>query len=264
MLIRAQPLDTKTCEKYKSQSKESETMTEQNIKSQRIGKWFDDWLNDDEKYKIHLKTRIDWIWRDIKGKYQDLKYVFRNHFKWRKTINNLRPWEGFSGLIQVMQTHLRDYIETEIRHGHAQEEYKNQKINTAKEMVELLERMEEPNDYYDRHREAVNAKYPEYKSLITEYQNGGISFNGCFIAQGNGWTGTESGKDPRTGYFEFVNGSFELASSPDPNETSRLLNELARYNGEVESAYEFAEYESDKDFERLSILLKENLYSWWD
>ena len=57
---------------------------------------------------------------------------------------------------------------------------------------------------------------------------------------------------------------FELADSPDKIETDRLLSELSRYHEEIEAAYRQAEVDSDNDFERLGLLLKENLYSWWD
>ena len=90
------------------------------------------------------------------------------------------------------------------------------------------------------------------------------SYSGDFIAQGNGWAGKESGENPRSGYFEFVNGKFQLAESTDKNETDRLLAELEKYHEELTNAYKQANVDSDEDFERLGQLLKENLYSWWD
>jgi hypothetical protein len=157
-----------------------------------------------------------------------------------------------------------DYIEVEEKFGHSAKEYRNQKIASAKETLKLLERMKEPLEYSSIRREEVDAKYPKYLSLVTEYKKGGTCFSGRFIAQGDGWTGMESGKEPRVGYFEFVNGRFELANSPDQSETDRLIDEINRYNEEVSGAYEQAEADSDKDFECLGKLLKENLYSWWD
>jgi len=103
-----------------------------------------------------------------------------------------------------------------------------------------------------------------YKSLITRYKNGGASTSGRFIPQDNGWVGIESGKDPREGYFEFTNNRFSPATSPDIVETCKLINELKRYNEEIQEAYIKAESDSDNDFSCLGQLLKENLYSWWD
>ena len=256
MPLRSQPLDPKFSEKFKSDDCDK---AKRKIKSQRIGKMFDE----NEKNKISLSTRINWFWRDIKGVFYDIKYVIRNHFKWRKTINSLRPWEGFDGIINLMQTHLRDYIETEEKYGHSEEEYKKNKIATAKETVEILERMKDPMEYSTKRRDAVEARYPEYQYLITKYEHS-TSYSGDFVAQGNGWTGKEAGKDPREGYFEFIDGIFELTDSPDQNETDRLLAELMKYHEEVTNAYEQAEADSDKDFDRLAELLKENLYTWWD
>ena len=124
--------------------------------------------------------------------------------------------------------------------------------------------MNEPDVYYDKRRQEVESRYPEYKGLLTEYKNGGSSYCGDFIAQGNGWAGKESGENPQAGYFEFVNGRFQLAESPDKNETDRLLTELENYHVELANAYKQAEIDSEKDFEHLGQLLKENLYSWWD
>ncbi|MCL2813577.1 MAG: hypothetical protein FWD23_03155 [Oscillospiraceae bacterium] len=258
MLLKSQPLDPKFCEKFKLGDDESE----RKIKSQHIGKMFDDIL--DGKRKIGLKTRIGWIWRDIKGVFYDMKYAVRNRLKWRKSISGLRPWEGFDGLITVMQAHLRDYITTEEKYGHSLEEYKNKKIATAKETVEILERMREPIDYSIKRRDEVESRYPKYQSLITKYESGSTLCSGDFVVQDNGWVGMESGKDPRRGYFEFVNGCFELAESPDQTETDRLLAELMQYHEEIDNAYGQADIDSDNDFERLGELLKENFYTWWD
>ena len=105
---------------------------------------------------------------------------------------------------------------------------------------------------------------PKYKSLITKYEDGSTSTSGYFIAQGSGWTGIESGADPREGYFNFVDGLFELITGPNNDKTEKLLNEIRRYNDDVAAAYLQAESDSDNDFERLGKLLKDNLYSWWD
>jgi len=37
-----------------------------------------------------------------------------------------------------------------------------------------------------------------------------------------------------------------------------------KYREEITAAYSQAEADSDKDFERLGVLLKDNLYQWWD
>ena len=124
--------------------------------------------------------------------------------------------------------------------------------------------MKSPDEYYFRLKEAIDERYPDYKSLITHYNKGGTGSSGDFTAQGDGWVGTEAGKDPRVGYFELINGRFELAESPDQTETDRLLAELRQYHEDTQNAYHQAQAESDADFARLSELLRENMYSWWD
>jgi len=267
MLKGSQPLDPNVCKKLglkENNGCEDDIYSDRNIKSQHIGEMFDDLFSFGRKHGVSLKTRFAWKRRDIAGRFHDIKYAVRNRIKWRKTLNILRPWEGFDGLFLVMQTHLADYISTEEECGHSHREYKNRKIATAKETVELLSRMREPDEYLHRRREEVEAKYPRYKSLITEYHSGALSSCGDFVAQGKGFSGKESGRNPREGYFEFVDGVFELTDSPDQGETDRLLAELSKYHEDLGDAYRQAEADSDRDFERLGHLLKDNLYSWWD
>jgi len=264
MLITSQPLSIELSEKYERKSKpEIDVMTDQNICSQYIGSMFDDSAGKDEQ-KVEIKFHLEWIWQYIKGKFYDLRYAIRNRYIWRRTLNEIRPWEGFDGLLNVMQTHLKDYLNTEEKYGHSLEEYKKQKISTVIETLEILERMKDPHEYYHKRRDAVDLKYPDYKSLITKYKYGGTSISGDFVRQGGGWVGVEAGKDPRRGYFEFIDDRFETIKSPDQYETDRLLAELDKYYIEVDDAYKQAELDSDNDFNRLSHLLKENLYSWWD
>jgi len=228
MLKSSQPLDPKFFKKYElgSSKKEIEAMNEQNIKLQRIGRMLD-FIDVDEiaKRKPGLKERLGWKRRRIKDVYYDTKYTIRNHARWHKTMRKLRPWSGDDGLITVMQAHLRDYVRCEIKYGHSEKNYKKQKIASAKETIKLLQRMKDPDGYSSRRRDAVEARYPKYQTLVTEYKTGGTGYSGDFVAQGNGWAGRESGKNPREGYFEFVDGRFELTESPDQKETDRLLDE---------------------------------------
>jgi len=261
MPLKSQPLDPRFAKKF--ETGEHELMTDQNIKSQYIGEMFDNILNRDKR-KISFATRMGWKWRRFKDWYYDKKHSIRNHMKWHKTLRQLRPWEGHDGLILLMQAHLRDYIACEEKYGIAEETYKQQKLETARETIALLERMKDPHEYSSRRRTEVEAKYPNYQYLISEYKHGGTSYSGDFIAQGNGWVGAESGKDPREGYFEFIDGKFECVESPNQSETDRLLDELRAYRAEITAAYEQAEVDSKQDFERLHELLRENLYTWWD
>jgi len=265
MLIQSQPLDIKYCEKIGlEKDDEISGFSEKEIKAQFIGKMFDDSPEENKKRKITFRLRLIWFWRGISNGFYDIKYAIRNHFKWRKTIRKLRPWEGFSGIINVMITHLNDYIATEEKYGHSAEEYRKNKIATAKETVEILERLKEPNEYLHKPRREVDTRYPEYKGLVTKYTNGGSCYSGDFIPQGNGWAGKESGNDPRKGYFEFINGRFELVESPNQTETDTLLTQLDKYHEDIQNAYKQGEIDSDKDFERLGELLKDNLFCWWD
>jgi hypothetical protein len=236
-------------------------MTEQNIKTQRIGKMFD-YLFSEER-SVSIKTRIGWKIRQLKEWYRDSRNTVRNHRKWHGTLKELWSFNGTDGLILAAQTHLRNYIAYAENYSITEETYKKQILKTAEETIALLERMREPDEYLHRRRDEVEARYPKYQSLITEYLNGGISTSGDFVPQGKGWAGRESGNNPREGYFEFRDGRLELAESPDQRETDRLLDEHQRYYAEIKHAYTQAEQDSDQDFERLHELIKGNLYAWW-
>ena len=265
MLLKSQPIDLGMSDKFISASvNEIKNRPEQIIQAQYMSGMADEML---EKRKIGLRQYIKWLWRDIKNTYYDVKYTIRNHIKWHKTLSRIRPWEGFAGIIEATQTHLRDYIATEEKYGNAAEEYKNQKIASAKETVAILENMKDPHGYWIKLYDEINAKYPSHQNLITDYEDGGCSFSGDYAAQGNGWVGfdEESGeKELRAGYFEFINGRLEPAKSPDQNETDRVFAELIKYDDEMGDSHKRAEIDSDRDFARLGELLKENLYTWWD
>jgi len=162
-----------------------------------------------------------------------------------------------------MQTHLQDYLDTEEKYGMSEEGFKVGKIVSAKETLEVLARLQEPDEYSSRLLDAVAARYPKYKHLITKHSTG-TTYSGDFVAQGDGWVGCESGKDPREGYFEFIDDRFELAESPNQIETERLLSQLRDYRAERDAAYRQAEVGCEADFEKLHLLFKEHLYTWWD
>ena len=260
MLINSQPLNEEISAKFSKYDKEIELMTEENIVSLRIGSMFDDY----RERKIGIETRFKWLLFDVGLTLNKIKYAFRNHFVWRKTLSAIRPWEGFYGMIQIINTHLVDYIKYEETHGHSTDEYKNKKIDTARETITILKKLENPTDYFSKRTDEVAARYPKYKQLISRYKYGGCGFSGNFIAQENGWTGEESGRDPRKGYFEIHEGRFELAKSPNQHETDKLLEQLDNYSKDKAAAYEQAIIDAENDFDHLGQLLKENLFTWWD
>ena len=102
MLTQSQPLDPKFCEKMGlNKIDEEASFSSKEIKNQFIGGMFDDFMEESDRRKISLGLRLHWLYGDIKNFFYDTKYAIRNHFKWRKTIRKLRPWEGFSGLISI-------------------------------------------------------------------------------------------------------------------------------------------------------------------
>jgi len=255
----SQPLSDKTVKRLGLDKKDTSTQPSKND-VQYIGTMYDS-LGD---YRVTLKDRANWLWRDIKHCYYDVKHTVRSHIKWHKTLCEIRSWEGFDGMLTLMIRHLLDYVETEEKYGNSVQEYKDRKVAAAKETIRILKRLRNHDGYSEYRLKSVRAKYPKYKSLVTKYARGGTGFSGDFVRQGNGWTGTEAGKDPRKGYFEFINGKFKLVPSPNQAETDRLLKQLEDYYQETHEAYERAHRDNAKDFKRLHRLLEAYMYSWWD
>jgi len=122
LLNNSQPIDPKFYEQLDlPDSEELKGRTEPVISHQRIGKMFDDLFEDNRK--ISISQRLKWKIDNIKNKYYDIKHTIRNHFKWHKTMRELRPWDGYGGLLTVMQAHLRDYVNTEEKYGISQKEF---------------------------------------------------------------------------------------------------------------------------------------------
>ena len=263
MLEKSQPIDPEAVEKLVKRGiitlpDEDE---EKEIISQRMGSLFD---FIDKKRKISVSTRIKWFFRrHFKDRYYDIKHIFRNHIKWHDTLKELRSWNG-DQMVLCMITQLNDYISTEEKYGIAEKSYQAVKLATARETVTILKRMIDPIDYCTRRRDEVEARYPKYVSLISEYKDGGSCHSGDFVQQGEGWTGIEAGCDPREGYFEKKGLLYELVVSPDQHETDLLLEQIRQYRSDISEAYKQAEADSDADFDRLAKLLKKHLYSWWD
>jgi hypothetical protein len=216
--------------------------------------------------KITLKMRLSWLGRDISNAWHDFYYTVCNWAKWHKTISGLRPWEGFDGVLTLVQKHLKDYLKTEVKYGHSEKSYREAKIISVKECLEILERLQK-NEYDEKALYEVSANYPEYKQLITEYSGGSTSYSGDFIALGNGWVGIEAGANPRRGYFECVNDKFELTTISDESvqaEIEQSLNQIEKYHADWKRAIKNSAKYMEDDKRRLGELLSQHFFSWWD
>lgn len=255
MLGQSQPLDSKLFGDLKF---DEINIKEHKIKSQCMGRMF----SHDSDIKITILDRLSWLKRDVRGLFYDAKYTIRNYFKWAKTIAGLRPWDGFNGVLTIVQKHLQDYLETEEKYGHAEESYKADKITSVKECLEILKRLQ--NDEYAMIiQDEIHSRYPKYEQLITKYDNS-TSYSGDFYPQGKGWVGMESGSNPRRGYFEFINDRFELVDSPNQTKTNQILEEIVHYHEEVTEGYKQAQINIEKDMKRLGEILNNHFFQWWD
>lgn len=209
-----------------------------------------------------LKDGVVFKYKKAKEAYYDICHIFINHFRWHKTLKQIRPWEGFEGMLRLMETQLKHHIKQTQKHSIASQVYRDKSIKSAATAIRVLRRLR-AQDYLSRRTEQVRAKYPKYKYHITEYTNS-TSYSGNFVEYKGGWVGRESGKDPRSGYFEFVNGRLAQKPSPNEAETDKLLAQIDSYNQEMSKAYALAKNDNERDFERLHKILKNSMYTWWD
>jgi hypothetical protein len=67
------------------------------------------------------------------SRYHDFHYRRRNRRVWCKTLDEIRPWDDFSELLTVMQTHLHGYMKMEEKHGRSAKEERNSCIASVRE-----------------------------------------------------------------------------------------------------------------------------------
>jgi hypothetical protein len=216
--------------------------------------------------KITIIDKLQWLGKDICNVYYKVKYTLSNWLKWSKTIAKLRPYEGFEGVLTLTQKHLKDYLEAEIKFGHSEETHKNEKIASVKECLEILERLQK-DDYANCLIEQIDARYPKYQKLVTRYSDESSSYSGDFYPYKNGWVGFESGANPRRGYFEFINGTFESMALSDVhmvNDVEEILNQIDNYHADVTDAYKQALTNEKNDKKRLGKILNRHFFTWWD
>jgi hypothetical protein len=257
-MLHTQPLNSEIYNDMDTCKTEKKALPEK----QYMGRMFENNL----KSRTTLKTRLSWLGRDISNAWYNFYYTVKNRIKWRKTISGLRPWEGFDGVLTLVQRHLKDYLETEVKYGHSEKSYREAKIKSIKECLEILERLQK-NEYEENTLNQVYVKYPEYKQLITDYSDGCTSYSGEFIAVGNGWAGIEAGAAPRRGYFESVNGKFELTAISGESvqaEVEQSIGQIESYHADLKDAYENAEKNMEDDKRRLGEILSRHFFSWWD
>jgi hypothetical protein len=229
---------------------------------QYMGRMFENFLDS----KITLKMRLSWLGRDISDAWHNFYNTVCNWVKWRKTISRLRPWEGFDGVLTLVQKHLKDYLETEVKDGQSEKSNRKAKITSVKECLEILEKLQK-DEYNEKTLNEVYAQYPKYKQLITEYSDGSTSCSGDFTALGNGWAGIESGANPRRGYFECVNGKFELTTISDKSVQAKIeqsLDQIESYHADWKKAIKNSDKCMEDDKRRLGELLSQHFFSWWD
>ncbi|MDR0313618.1 MAG: hypothetical protein LBI14_08465 [Treponema sp.] len=133
-MLNSQPLNSEISKKLESYEPKKDSLP---VK-QYMGHMFDGLLDS----KISFKTRLSWLGRRISDAWYDFHYTVKNWAKWRKTISGLRPWEGFAGVLTLVQKHLKDYLETEEKYGHSEKSCREVKIKSIKECLEILERFQ--------------------------------------------------------------------------------------------------------------------------
>jgi len=181
------------------------------------------------------------VWFKLSNCYWNISNTIYNHIKWHKTLKKIRAFNGDEALFEVMQTVLRNFLECTDN---------PEKQESAKEVIELIERLKVPDMIKAKALSEINSRYPMYVHRA----------DGKYTRQGDGWAGIHNGEE---GYYRCVNGYMRFCLSPDQAETDRLIKELIQHTTETREASRRSDKETNEAFERLFKLIRENVYTWW-
>ena len=94
--------------------------------------------------------------------------------RWRGLLADYYLWD-IRAFLPLFVKHLEDYIAIEKKHSIATPEYREYKIATAREAVDIINRLL-AEDYASLRREPIEQKWGKYPYKKTTYENGSVGF----------------------------------------------------------------------------------------
>jgi hypothetical protein len=124
--------------------------------------------------KLSFSARLMRPFRRAATRFGDYKRGIKRYFRWRESLEQYYPWDTNS-FLPLLVRHLEEYTAIEMKYGMTTPEFKEYKISTAQEAIEILKRII-ADDYIEVHRKPVDEKWGEFPYEKTTYTSGSVGF----------------------------------------------------------------------------------------
>ncbi|MDR0964114.1 MAG: hypothetical protein LBM60_05825, partial [Clostridium sp.] len=124
--------------------------------------------------KISLTQKILGVFRRLKLKMEDRRRGLKNYRRFKDVLENYYPYSTYS-FLRIFMRHLETYINFEKKYGISEETWKEHKITTAQEAIDIMNRLVD-DDYYSKYTAPVMDKWGKLPYEKITYENGDKGF----------------------------------------------------------------------------------------
>jgi hypothetical protein len=171
---RSQPLDMNNKELlkrlgYKDKTAEEEALSRQVVKVETVDEMFDfDW-------KPNLWWYLRWPFGKVKVWLKNRKSSRKHYSYFRKEFVEYYPFSILS-FLPIFIRHMELYIKLEKKIGHSAPEWKDHKIATAQEAVDIMKRLV-ADDYDSVYLDPIKEKWGKFPYEKTTYADGSTGYH---------------------------------------------------------------------------------------
>jgi len=152
----------------KEQTEEEKAAGRQVIKVETVDRMFE------FKYKDTIVKKILRPFRRLRNRYNEWRRRHKCYRLFKEQLTEYYLWSIMS-FLPLFIRHLELYIQLEKKHGHSAQEWRDYKISTAQEALDIIRRLVDEN-YNNQYLELVEAKWGEFPYKKTTYANGNTGF----------------------------------------------------------------------------------------
>jgi len=152
----------------KEETEEEKAAGQKVVKVETVDEMFD------FKYKDTIAKKIMRPFRRLKMRYKNWKTRRKAIRLFKEQLTDYYPWSIMPGL-QLFIRHLELYIKLETKAGHAAKEWRDYKITTAQEALDILKRIV-AEDYDRQYLDEVETKWGKFPYEKTTYANGSTGY----------------------------------------------------------------------------------------
>jgi hypothetical protein len=124
--------------------------------------------------KVSPPKKILYAFRRLKLKLEAKQRGFKVYRRWRDLLEDYYPFSIYS-FLPIFVRHLEMYINAEKKYGISEETWREHKISTAQEAIDIMNRLV-ADDYYSKYTAAVEEKWGKFPYEKTIYDNGDTEF----------------------------------------------------------------------------------------